>query len=520
MAKRWCSLWFRQLRTDQIGIRRPALREVPFVLAVPDHGRKLIVAVNAAAQREGIHVGMVVADARVLFPTLEVVDDKPGQGERLLRALALWGIRYTPVSAVDAPDGLMLDITGCAHLWGGERAYLGGILGRLRANGYEVRGGIADTAGAAWAVARFGVRLEATGVMAAPGGMQSIVPDGGQVSALLPMSVEALRLEPDVNAKLQKLGLTTIGSVAALQRRALRRRFGAGLLLRLDQAFGAEEETIVSAEPVEPYQERLPCLEPICTATGIGIALERLLELLCGRLERDGKGLRVAVFKGYRVDGKVVSTQIGTNRASTSRAHLWKLFEEKIAELEPDLGIEMFTLDAPKVEDVEPLQKTLWTGACGTDDVRLAELADRIENKLGPGFIHRYLPAEHYWPERSFVAAKDFAEQAILGWPVGRPRPIDVLARPERIEVAAPIPDYPPMHFRYKNKLHKVVRADGPERIEQEWWVEDGEHGIDGPRHRDYYIVEDETGSRYWLFRSGHYTGNGSSQWFLHGFFA
>ena len=508
MPKRFCSLWFRQLRTDQIGIRRPALREVPFVLAVPDHGRKLIVAVNAAASREGIHVGMVVADARVLYPTLEVVDDQPGQGERLLRALALWGIRYTPVSAADAPDGLMMDITGCAHLWGGERAYLDAMLGRLRANGYAVRSGIADTAGAAWAVARYG------------GEGEMIVPEGGQVSAVLPLSVEALRLEADVAAKLQKLGLATIASVAALPRRALRRRFGAELLLRLDQAFGAEEETFISAEPVVPYQERLPCLEPICTATGIGIALDKLLDLMCGRLERDGKGLRVAVFKGYRMDGKVVFTQIGTNRASTNRAHLWKLFEEKIAELEPDLGIELFTLDAPKVEDVEPLQKTLWTGACGTDDVRLSELADRIANKLGAGFIHRYLPAEHYWPERSFVAAKDFAEQALSGWPVERPRPIDILARPERIEVAAPIPDYPPMHFRYKNKLHKIVKADGPERIEQEWWVEDGGHGIDGARHRDYYIVEDEEGSRYWLFRSGHYTGNGSSQWFLHGYFA
>jgi protein ImuB len=473
----------------------------------------MITAVNRAAQREGIRPGMVAADARVLYPTLEVIDDQPGRGEKLLQALALWCIRYTPVCAAEAPDGLMLDITGCTHLWGGEDKYLGGILGRLKASGYEVRGAVADTVGAAWAVARFGGDdvLHAGGREEWRPGV--VVPEAWQVSTLMRLPVEALRLEEDVQARLLKLGLRTIGSVAALPRGALRRRFGVGLLLRLDQAFGAKEENILSVEPVVEYQERLTCLEPICTATGIGIALEKLMEILCGRLERDGKGLRVAVFKGFRIDGKVVAAQIGTNRASTNRGHLIKLFEEKITELEPDLGIELFTLDVPKVEDVSPLQKTLWTGACGIEDIRLAELMDRVSNKLGPGLVHRYLPAEHYWPERSFADAADLIQKAISDWPAERPRPVFLLPRPERIEVAAPIPDYPPMHFRYKNKLHKVVKADGPERIEQEWW-------ICGELHRDYYVVEDDAGARYWLFRSGHYTGDKSSQWYLHGFFA
>jgi len=481
-------------------IRRPALRDVPFAMAVPDHGRKIITAVSAAARSEGINPSMVVADARVLYPTLEVIDEQPGLAGRLLKALAVWCIRYTPVAALDEPDGLILETTGCAQLWCGEETYLAAIVGRLAGKGFIVRGGMADTIGAAWAAARYGRGLP-------------IFPPGNRATAMLDFPPAALRLGPDTLARLQKLGLTTIGPVASFPRRALQRRLGTELLLRLDQAFGLEEEMLQPVLPVEPYQERLPCLEPIGTAGGIGIALERLLETLCAKLQRDGKGLREAVFKAYRVDGRIMEARIGTNRGSNHAPHLFRLFGEKVKDFEPDQGIELFTIDAPKTEEVSPLQKTLWTGACGTDDPRLAELADRISNKLGPGLIHRYFPAEHYWPERSFMAAGDFGAQPASAWPADRPRPFHLLSRPERIEVAAPIPDYPPMHFRYKNKLHKIVHADGPERIEQEWW-------IDGAQHRDYYVVEDETGARYWLFRSGHYMGDHSSQWFLHGFFA
>jgi protein ImuB len=500
MSKRFLSLWFRHLTTDYMTIRRPALRDIPFAIAVPDHGRKIITAVNTTAGMEGINPGMVVADARVLYPTLEVIDEQPGLASRLLKALAVWCLRYTPFTGLDEPDGLILETTGCDHLWGGEEAYLTSIIGRLAGKGYDVRGGMADTIGAAWAVARYGRK-------------QPVISPGHQTTSMLDLPPAALRLGSDTLARLQKLGLTTIGPIASLPRQALRRRLGTELLLRLDQAFGVEEEMLLPVLPVETYQERLPCLEPIGTAGGIGIALERLLETLCGRLQRNGKGLREAIFKAYRVDGRIMEARIGTNRGSNHAPHLFRLFGEKIREFEPDQGIELFTIDAPKTEDVSPLQKTFWTGACGPDDPRLAELADRISNKLGPGLIHRYLPAGHYWPERSFIAAEGFYDQPATAWPADRPWPIHLLPRPEGIEVAAPIPDYPPMHFRYKNRLHKIVHADGPERIEQEWW-------IDGAQRRDYYVVEDETGARYWLFRSGHYTGDHSNQWYLHGFFA
>ena len=265
--------------------------------------------------------------------------------------------------------------------------------------------------------------------------------------------------------------------------------------------------------PVEPYQERLPCLEPISTATGIEIALQQLIDTLCARLQKEQKGIRKAEFKGYRIDGKTVSISIGTHRASSNPKHLFKLFELKIELIEPDLGIELFMLEAKKVEEAPALQEQLWESVCGLENNSLAELIDRLAGKVGEGHIHRYLPDEHYWPERSIKPTASLEEQPTTSWRTDRPRPTLLLPKPEPIEVMAPIPDYPPMHFRYRNVLHKVIRADGPERIEQEWWLQDGQH-------RDYYYVEDEQGRRYWLFRLGHYDAEKKPSWFIHGFFA
>jgi protein ImuB len=193
--------------------------------------------------------------------------------------------------------------------------------------------------------------------------------------------------------------------------------------------------------------------------------------------------------------------------------HLFKLFENKIETIEPALGIELFILEAPKVEELSPMQEKLWDHAGGLDDLGFSELLDRISGKFGDNCIHRYLPAEHYWPERSFKATSSLTEKTPTDWKAERPRPLQLLAKPERIEVTAPVPDYPPMLFRYKGRLHKVTKADGPERIEAEWWLQEGQH-------RDYYYVEDEEGHRYWLFRSGHYDDAKTWQWFLHGFFS
>ncbi|MEO7309903.1 MAG: DNA polymerase Y family protein [Chitinophagaceae bacterium] len=498
MQQRFLSIWFRQLKTDWMVRRRPALAAIPFVLAAPDHGRIVVTAVHPLAAAKGVYISMTVADARAMIPALEVLDDKPEYAPKLTRNLAEWLIRYTPVVAVDPPDGLLLDITGCAHLWGGEKPYLADIHKRLEHIGYGINCGIADTIGTAWAIARFGKQ-------------QCIIESGCQAEALLPLPPTALRLEAETIERLEKLGLRQTGSFINMPRSALRRRFGKALLYRLDQALGQEEETIEPVIPSEPYRERLPCIEPIVTATGIEIAIERLLGTLCGQLIKEEKGLRTAILKCYRVDGKVETIEIGTHRPTANTKHLFKLFELKIDTIEPALGIELFTLEAQKVTALSPVQEILWEHNAGLDAVNVSELLDRIEGKMGPGHIYRFLPAEHYWPERSFIPALSINEKTTTTWRIDKPRPLQILAQPQPIEVAAPIPDYPPMNFRYKGVLHKITKADGPERIEQEWWLQEGQH-------RDYYNVEDESGRRYWLFRAGHYEE--SYQWFIHGFFA
>ena len=500
MCRRFVSIWFRYLLTDWFTVRQPQLKNTAFVLSAPSHGRMVVRAANALAETQGIHTGMVLADARAIIPGLQVFDDKPRLNERLLKSIAKWCIRFTPFAAIDLPDAIILDVTGCSHLWGGDEPYLNDIIDRLKLRGYHVHAAIADTIGAAWAIARFGKH-------------SFIVPPGQQTEALLSMPPAALRLESDTIDRLHKLGLRQVKDFISMPRPALRRRFGNFIITRLNQALGLEEEIIRPVQPIEPYQERLPCLEPIVTATGIEIALQRLLEALCQRLSKEQKGLRLAHLKCYRLDGKIEQIQIATNSPSHNVKHLFKLFEIKLATIEPDLGIELFVLEAPKVEDQCPSQQRMWETMCDIDNIRLSELIDRLAGKVGANSIRRFLPDEHYWPERSIKQASSLHEQKTTEWRLGRPRPMQLLTTPETIEVTAPVPDYPPMNFRYKGKLHKIKKADGPERIEQEWWIQEGQH-------RDYYTVEDEEGCRYWLFRLGHYDDEGKAQWFLHGVFA
>ncbi len=498
MQKRFMAIWFRHLTTDWLALRQPELKDVPFVFAKPERNHIIITAANPVAEMQGIYRGMAAADAKAITTNLQVLDHIEGKEAKLLRQLGLWGIRYTPIVAVDLPDGLILDISGCAHLWGGERGYLKEIVNKLRTSGYNARAAIADTIGAAWAVARFG--------KATP-----IIENGLQVQALLNLPPASLRLETLVLEKLQKLGFTPIKSFMQIPRAVLRRRFGEGFLLRLAQAMGLEDEPLKPLIPPVPYTERLPCLEPVRTAKAIEIAIQKLLETLCARLQAEGKGIRKAMLKCYRVDGKMVQAAITTNRGSHNVPHLFKLFELQISKIEPALGIELFLLEAPKVEDIDVLQEKLWAGNPGLQDTALAELLDRIAGKIGPGRIRRYLPAEHYWPERSVKQAASLTETPTTKWRTDRLRPMRILARPEPVEVMALLPDYPPKVFTYKGRRHVIEKADGPERIEREWWHDKGEH-------RDYYAVEDSDGQRYWLFRSGHY--DAAPQWYLHGFFA
>ncbi|MES2680865.1 MAG: DNA polymerase Y family protein [Bacteroidota bacterium] len=497
MSLRIVHIWFERLVTDWVIRRQPELKQIPFALAMQERNRRVIKAVNETAQAGGIYTNMVLADALALMPELEVMDYDTGQAAKLLNALAEWCIRYTPVVAIDLPDGLFMDVSGCTHLWGGEKEYILDIQKRLNVFGYTVQVAIADTPGAAWALSHFGEAMH-------------VVADE-QLQALSPLPVAALRLETSIVDRLEKLGLRTIGSFMRMPRTALFRRFGPSLLMRLDQATGTEMELLEPVKPPVPYHERLPCLEPINTAVGIEIALKNLLEILCLRLQRESKGMRQCNFIGLRLDGQVEKISIGTSRPSRNVQHLFKLFENKIQSIEPDLGIDLFILEAPVVEELHGSQDALWQ-ATNAGEIAIAELLDRFSGKAKTLSIHRYLPAEHYWPERSVKEAGSLSEQPATLWRNDLLRPPHLLLHPELIEVSVLLPDYPPLLFIHKGILHTVKKADGPERIEQEWWLQEG-------LYRDYYCVEDQHGARYWLFRLGDYD-SGDVKWFLHGFFS
>lgn len=496
---RYLAIWFPMVMVDWIAIRMPSLKDQTFVLSEPDHGRKIVTAASVPALQLGVTIGMNVADARAIAHDLQVLDYKPGKLETIMEKLARWCIRFSPIVALEAPDMLIIDASGCAHLWDGERLYMDHIRQRLQGFGYHVRMAMADTVGAAWAVARFGQP-------------HSIIAPTRQTETILELPPAALRLPADIVGRLEKLGFSDIRSFSAIPRKALRRRFGELLCARLDQALGNIPEPITGVQIPEPYEHRLAPLDPILTRKGIEFALEQLLSELCNRLGKEGKGLRIAVLQLFRIDGHFIQVQIGTNRPSSSPTHLFKLFEEKITTIAPGGGIEVFCLQAKNVEECLPGDQQFWSATAMLESQPLAEFVDRITNRLGP-VMHRFLPAAHYWPERSLKISTSLAESTTLEWEADTAWPIHLFAQPQPIDVAAPIPDYPPISFRYLNQVHYIKRADGPKRIEREWWIEEGQH-------RDYYLVEDSAGCRYWVFRSGHYDAERTYGWFLHGYFA
>lgn len=499
MAQRFISLWFAHLVTDWMVRRQPELGSTPFVLCANERGKLLLSKANPLALQAGLYEGMSLADARALLPNLEHFDEKPDVAAKLLDVLGDWCIRYTPTVSVDLPDGLMLEVSGSSHLFGGEHALLKIMVTKLRDLGYQVRGAMADTPGAAWAVARYAKK-------------DPLVSIGGNKKALSILPPQALRLDEEAASRLNKLGITTIAELYALPRPSLSRRFGAGLLLRLDQALGETQELIQAKRHIEPYSERLTCPEGIATAEGIALALNMLLEKLCRRLDQEGKGLRIAVLEGYRVDGIVERIEIGTSRPTRSPKHIFRLFENKLETIEPALGIELFVLTTHDPELMPVAQNELLDDLDAKDDSAIPELMDRFFNHFERRNIYHVSPSEHHWPERSIALGEPAIPQQAQSWPNDKPRPIKLLSVPELIEVTAPVPDYPPMMFRHKGVLHRIKKADGPERIEREWWMDQGDM-------RDYYRLEDEAGHRYWVYRSGYFKPDQSAQWYLHGFF-
>lgn len=507
MARRILSLWLPRLATDAHTRRAPELRDRPLAAILAERGRLTVTAANRAAEAAGVRAGMTLADARAVEPALAVFDAEPESDARLLERLAGWCTRYTPWTAPDGADGIVLDITGCAHLLGGEDALAADLTARLAAAGFESRVAVADTPAAAWGLARFSP---------SPSPLS-----GGERVDTLPIA--ALRLPPAVVQGLAAVGLWRIGDLHGMPRATLAARFGREVARRLDQMLGRLDEPVSPRLPVPPHTARLALPEPIATPESIAAAVRHLLDTLCAGLEKTGEGARRLVLEAHRVDRRLEdppqTLAIGTSRPVRDAGALMRLFAQTLDCVEPGPGIEVLVLSATEAGPLGAVQAAL--DGTARDESELGELVDRLGNRLGERAVLRLVPRASWLPERSVapappLMAANTSSWPPLSWPGDRPRPVRLLAPPEPIEAVAPVPDDPPAMFRWRGVQHRVRHADGPERIEAEWWRP---HQRSTGVTRDYYRVEDTDGRRFWVFRQGLYRPGVPALWFLHGFF-
>jgi len=478
------------------------------------HGIR-ITAVNAHAAAEGVRIGQALADARAGLPLLMSRPAEPRRDRLSLLKLARWCGRYGPGRNADAADGLWIDVTGVAHLYGGEARLIDDLCARLARFGLTVRVGLADTLGAAHALARFAPR-------------PAIAPVGETEARLAALPVAALRLAPEAVLLLRRLGLKRIGQLYSLPRAALERRFrssdiAAAVLSRLDQALGAAPEPAPPlAEPPALYVQR-PFADPLVSAQGLAAETARLSEELCAVLDQRGLGARRVCLSLYRADGTVAEARAGLSFACRSPEHLTALLGEKLQDLDAGFGVDALVLAALHVEARAAHQQALAPRLDGPARGKLAVLIDRLTNRLGAARVSRLQPRASHVPERAQAQAPALnvcspGSRKDSPWPLAGapPRPPLLLAHPEPIRVIAEVPEGPPARFTWRRVERRVARAQGPERIAPEWWREIGARKS---RTRDYYRLEDEGGAGYWVFREGLYGGEEEPLWFLHGLF-
>ena len=519
--RRVISLWLPRLATDRLCRAEPAWRDRPLALVRDARGRLQLTAVNRAAERAGLRPGMALANARAMLPRLATTAAEPARDARALAALAEWCGRYSPWTAVDASldaagtggglgggGGLWLDVTGCAHLFGGEAALLDELCGRFFALGFTCRAAIADTPGAAWATARFGPEPRA------------VVPPGEIHAALAPLPVAGLRLTAATAAALHGLGLKSIGDLLGQPRAPLAARFGGEVARRLDAALGTVAEPISPRRPAEPHLARFAFAEPVGHADDIAAALDRLLEDLCAGLAHAGCGARRLTLTLHRCDNTRQHIRIGTGRPGRDAVHLRTLFAEHLDRIDPGFGIEVMTLVADVTEKLDAVQAALADEGAGRSrnkddaDAAIAALLDRLGNRLGEDSVQRPAARASHIPERAAGLAPATAMARDDGPPPpGRlPRPLRLLKRPEPVDAVAPT-DAPPVLFRWRRAMHMVARAEGPERIAPEWWRGGA------TASRDYYRIEDAEGRRFWLYREDPPRPGAGAVWYLHGLF-
>jgi protein ImuB len=485
----------------------------PIVLAVDASGGPRLAALNEAAESEGLEAGDLLADARAKAETLQVRNADRTADDAALHRLALWATRYTPIVSPwgeeNGADGFFLDVTGSAHLFGGEEALLADLLQRLRRFDLPAKLAIAGTAGAAWALSRFHPARTI------------ILPPGQEASALASLPIAALRLTPDTRTTLRRLGFKRIGTLIDKPRAPFAARFQAELLQRLDQAFGRAPEPLPLIAPLPVYQSRRHLLEPIVTQEAIVAVAHRLMQDLVDPLVRDNVGARSLRLMLYRLDVDMTAIDIGLAMPTQNAAHISRLIGlklERIAEsfdahFTYGFGFETLDLSVTVAERIEQRQIEISAISDTSEERRCATLLDSLVQRLGAGSVRRLKPVASHLPERAEALCAATDETAT--W-VGkdRTRPLFLFPRAEPAEVTALVPEGPPLNFRWRGTMHDVAHAEGPERIACEWWRHD-------QPARDYYLVENSSGHRFWLYREGLYGRETPPlRWFVHGLFA
>lgn len=486
------------------------LAPAPLVFTEKVKGALRLAAVDRAARRRGLAPGLTLADARARIPDLAVVEHDPAADAAFFEKVADDCDRWTPLVALDAADGLMLDITGCAHLFGGEAAMRARLLAHLKRHGLGAIGVIAGTPDAARALARAGEGRVGDG---------GVVEPGGEAKAVAGLPIALLGISEEVATGLSRAGLKTIGDLAARPGTPLAARFGEDLLVRLRRVRGEEDIRLVPRRPLPAAIAERRFAEPIARAEDIEATLALLVDDLALMLEARGEGGRAFEASFFRADGAVRRLKIETARPSRDHAALARLWREKIEALadpiDPGFGFDLVRLAVLRAEPLTPAQVSLDGRAIEEEEV--AALIDRLAVRLGRERVLRFLLRDTHDPSRAsaLVPAADLPASPLAPPADGLPRPLTMFEPPQPVEALAEVPDGPPLRFRWRRVVHEVARAEGPERIAPEWWRQP-----EGVSTRDYYRVENREGRRFWLFRAGLYgRESGEPRWFLHGLF-
>ena len=474
------------------------------MIAGRDGRRRAVVAVDRAAQALGVRPGLALAQAQARVPDLHIEPADPAADAAALARLALWALRrYSPVVAIDLPDGLLIDATGVAHLFGGETALLDELRVRLTAARLGSRVALAGTVGAAHALARFGPRPA----------MIAASSETGAAVAALPLA--ALRLDPTLVERLRRLGFESIADLAATPRAPLALRFGSEPGRRIDQMFGRLAEPIQPIRWPDLIQVRHAFAEPIAAPETLARYIGQLVEALCPLLEAQGLGARRLDLLFHRVDNLVQAIRVGTAKPVREVKRLTRLLTDRLENVDPGFGVEVMTLAAILAE---PLAYRQDDTLGRTADADVSDLVDILANRIGADKLYRAAPGESDLPERAVRRIAPLAPADGATWPAHWPRPSRLLSPPEPVDTVALLPDQPPVHFIWRGVRRRVKRADGPERVFGEWWHREPETAA----VRDYFVVEDESGERFWLYRSGdgEDPATGDLRWYVHGVFA